>query len=145
MSLIQLGDFTLHSGAKSRFKLECDALTDDDWQALAYLVWQMVGRFGSVEGVPRGGLKLAAALEQYRCRDLDGSIVVAAAIPLPLLLVDDVLTTGRSMQRIYDSFDWPNAPEGLTAIGAVVFARGPCPPWVRAVFTLPERLWLPRD
>jgi hypothetical protein len=29
--------------------------------------------------------------------------------------------------------------------GAVVFARGPCPPWVKAVFQMPECFWLSKE
>lgn len=61
-NLFQLGVFTLSSGKTSSWKLECSAFTQEDWRALAYLVSRMVGKFGTVEGVPSGGLQLAAAL-----------------------------------------------------------------------------------
>jgi len=35
MNLFQFGDFSLHSGSKSKWKIECDALTDEDVEALA--------------------------------------------------------------------------------------------------------------
>ena len=56
------GDFTLNSGAKSKWKIECDAFTDADWQGLAQLIAESTAPFHEVVGVPRGGLKLAAAL-----------------------------------------------------------------------------------
>lgn len=116
MSLFQLGNFTLSSGLQSVWKIDCDALTDDDWQCLAWLVAKrLMIQFGQVLGVPRGGLKLAEALVPY-------------ATEGPLLIVDDVLTTGRSME-IFKK-DWPDC------IGVVVFARERCPSWVTPLFWL---------
>jgi orotate phosphoribosyltransferase len=126
MNLFQLGDFTLASGAKSRWKLECDALTYDDWAALAEMVRQMVGAFSEVRGVPRGGLKLADALRPF-----------AGAFG-PRLVVDDVLTTGGSMTRF--AAEWAKEHQSVYT-GAVVFARGQRPHWVRAVFEMPECFW----
>jgi len=86
-ALFQLGDFTLHSKKHSAFKIECDALTSEDWRTLAYLVLAQTGPFERVEGVPNGGLKLAGFLRSY-CGYTGG-----------LLIVDDVLTTGQSMEQ----------------------------------------------
>ena len=118
MSLFNLGQFTLHSGAQSPFKIDCDALTDADLEALAQIGAQMVPLFGKVEGVPRGGLRLKAALDKY-----------ADARWSQLLIVDDVLTTGGSMER---------QRNGRQAVGLVIFARGPCPSWVTPLFTFAE-------
>jgi orotate phosphoribosyltransferase len=128
--LFQLGDFTLHSGAKSDWKIECNSLTQDDLECLAEMVCQMVGRFSSIEGVPTGGLKLASILASKVCSDG------------PHLIVDDVLTTGGSMWEAW----YPNVlpaekhPQGI--VGAVVFARGRCPFWVKPLFQMPEELWV---
>ena len=62
MALFSLSPFTSSAGVTLPFKIECDALTDDDIETLAEMIRQMVGPFSSVEGVPRGGLRLAAAL-----------------------------------------------------------------------------------
>jgi orotate phosphoribosyltransferase len=137
MGLFQFGDFTLNSGAKSLWKLECDALTDEDWKALARMVHLMVGPFSSVEGVPRGGLKLAEHLKP----------LTSKSGPHPI--VDDVLTTGGSLTKAYDAY-LKRTPGGLKGVrrlgdyptGAVVFARGPCPFWVKAVFQMPECFWV---
>ncbi len=130
-NLFQLGNFTLSSGKTSRWKIECDALTDDDITTLAEMIRQMVGPFSSVEGVPTGGLRLAKALEPFI--GLDG----------PHLIVDDVLTTGGSMVKTLHSyldknpkFHWSEYPKG-----AVIFARGQCPHWVKSLFQLPECFW----
>lgn len=123
MTLFQLGDFVLNSGARSSFKLECDALTDEDWAGLAKMVHIMVGEFQDVLGVPRGGLPLARHLRQYCGKNG------------PTLLVDDVLTTGGSMERLRPEISAP-------VLGAVVFARGPCPRWIRPLLQLPPPLWV---
>jgi orotate phosphoribosyltransferase len=117
-NLFRWGDVTLHSGASSPFKIDTDALTGDDWQCLAHLVAELVGPFGAVEGVPRGGLPLATALS---------SMATAGA----LLIVDDVLTTGVSMEE---------HRAGREAIGAVVFCRSPSwPAWIEPLFLLNRR------
>lgn len=143
-NLFQWGEFTLNSGAKSKWKLECDALTEDDWQALAYMAWQVIGPFNSVQGVPRGGLKLAAAMEKYKCIDpADGLEILAASPRLPHLIVDDVLTTGGSLLRAMNAYLADTKADKLPrVVGCVVFARGPCPSWVRAIFQMPRPLWL---
>lgn len=114
VTLFQTGAFILHSGEDSAFKIECDALTDHDWATLARLIVTRVPPFGEVEGVASGGLQLAAELEVY-------------ATEGPLLIVDDVLTVGTSMER---------QRAGREAIGAVVFARQECPDWITPLFTM---------
>lgn len=119
MSLFQLGDFTLHSGQKSKFKIECDALNSDDWQALAMLVTEHVCEAASaVVGIPRGGSKFAEAIKN-RIR-IDKSY--------PILIVDDVMTTGESFRPF---------EEMTNRWGVVAFSRGPSPiEWVTPLFTL---------
>jgi hypothetical protein len=38
MNLFRLGRYTLHSGAESFYKVECEAFSPDDWKCLAYLL-----------------------------------------------------------------------------------------------------------
>lgn len=115
VSLFNVGTFQLHSGEYSDWKVDCDVLKDRDWFALAFIVAKRVGPFSAVEGVARGGLKLAMALRGLGLCATDG----------PLLIVDDVLTTGASIEA---------QRAGRDAIGAVVFARGACPSWVTPLF-----------
>lgn len=65
MNLIQIGKVTLNSGKESFFKLECDQFIEDNVEGLALLISRIIGPFGSVEGVPQGGLKLAERMQQY--------------------------------------------------------------------------------
>ena len=113
-SLFRSGVFHLHGGQTSRWKIDCDALTDADLETLALMLSERVSPFGRVEGVLSGGLCLAAAMRKF----------VTSG---PLLIVDDVLTTGTSMEA---------QRNGREAIGAVLFARGACPAWVRPLFQL---------
>lgn len=119
MTLFQQGDFLLYSGLRSRFKIECDALTYADWETLAALIADRV-HFGAVEGVPRGGLTLASCLERYVLR--------SNAKQYPLLIVDDVYTTGLSMMQ--------QRGDRNHVIGIVVFARTALPHdgWIRALW-----------
>jgi hypothetical protein len=121
VTIFQQGRFRLHSGADSLWKIECDALTQEDWETLALVVAAYAGPFGRVVGVPRGGLALAKALEAY---------TVPAS---PALVVDDVLTTGRSMLDLMQEI----SAKGASVKGWVVFARGPCPHGVQALFQMP--------
>lgn len=124
MGLFQLGDFTLRSGAKSAWKIECDVLTPDDWAALAKMAAEILPPFGFVYGVPRGGVPFAHALQEYAsdyCLD-------------PVLIAEDVVTTGGSMERYRAEHDPGIATR---VIGVCVFARGPCPEWVTPLFRMP--------
>ena len=118
MNLFQLGKFTSHAGNELDWKIECDALTDDDWECLAKMISEKT-EFGSVYGIPRGGTKLAQALEKY----------ITPGHPLRLV-VDDVYTTGKSMKDVMVGDD----------LGFVVFARNRIPfdpqHYIRAIFTM---------
>lgn len=128
MALFQSGNFTLHSGKQSDYKIDCDALYDADWQTIARMVAKLVRPFKSVEGIPRGGLRLAHYLTPLCLPDAEDHLVV-----------DDVLTTGTSINKAMTDYLLYNP--GSVVVGAVVFARGPCPPGVVAVCQLPKELW----
>ena len=38
MNLFQLGNFVSHAGNELEWKIECDALTDEDIETFAYLI-----------------------------------------------------------------------------------------------------------
>lgn len=104
--------FISHAGLKLDWKIECDDLSGDDWEGLAFMASQVLPKFGTVEGVPTGGLKFAQALNQYKTKG-------------PLLIADDVFTTGWSM------FEHKNERD---AIGVVVFARQIPKQWITPLF-----------
>jgi len=117
MNLLQLEKITLHSGKISDFKIECDSLTEADWDTLAYLGSRIVGNFSSVYGIPRGGIPFAKAMEKY-VGDMG-----------PHLIVDDVLTTGGNILEVLHNYK--------DSIGLVAFARGRAWP-VKAIFYMNE-------
>lgn len=118
MSLFQLGDFTLASGASSKWKIECDAITPEEWDALALMASEILPPFGSVEGVLRGGIPFANALRKYVTEG-------------PLLIAEDVVTTGGSMERFREG--WGDV------IGVAVFSRGHHPEWVTPLFVMTRK------
>lgn len=122
-ALFRSGHFILASGATSPWKIECEALTEADWTGLAVMMMEALipGPFGQVEGVPHGGIPLANALQPY-----------ADDQSRTLLVVDDVWTTGKSMERYIDGI-----PTDLRVARAVAFARRPPPPNIMALFTMP--------
>ena len=121
-NIFQTGLFTLHSGKESNFKIECDALTDDDLETIAALIGEKID-FCLAIGVPTGGEALAEALVKYQ--NYKKSDVT--------LIVDDVLLTGESMEEFhYDIF-------GKENIGVVIFSRGSCSDWITPIFQMWEK------
>ena len=126
-TLFRKMDFRMHSGGLAHYKIECEALTDDDIETLAWIIAQKSkqmtreDRTGirDVYGVPRGGTRLGNALMKYK--DKWGSI---------RLIVDDVLTTGNSMQQARLDLGW------CDAFGVVIFARHECPNWIHPIFSM---------
>lgn len=119
MSLFKKADFIGHSGKKLQWKIECDALTNEDWMALAFMISQKI-QFNKVVGVPRGGLQLAKELKKYM--DPESKTI---------LIVDDVLTTGGSME---DAKRGWKTQENI--VGYVVFARQKPTDWIKSLFTM---------
>lgn len=124
MPLFNIGDFLLHSGKYSHLKIDCDALTNEDILAIAQVVLAIMPPYRCVEGVPNGGLRLAAALEPWSTgSDYD-----------PLLICDDVFTTGASMEE---------HRAGRNAVGVVIFSRQALinvPMWIFPLFSPPTEI-----
>ena len=117
-NLFQLGDFISHSGVPLDWKIDVDALGDDDLKCLALIGSQKVPLFSEVIGIPRGGLRFAKEMVKYT-REEGG-----------ILLVDDVLTTGASM------VEWQKKTGARS--GLVIFSRRILtkPHWVTSIFTI---------
>lgn len=106
--LFASGDFTSHSGLALGWKINCDALTPEDWDCVAKVVAARY-KFRRVFGVPRGGLAFAAALVPH----IDPTAKIT-------LITDDVLTTGRSMEEMkFKTGPWDTDE----VVGVVLFRR----------------------
>lgn len=124
---IEFGWFSSHSGFQLPWKVNCDAFGERDWQGLAKLIaWKFA--FREVQGIPKGGTALSRALEKHVDLSTD-----AEGRRFPILIVDDVLTTGRSFKVARETLDPSEKP-----LGVVVFARGECPNWVWPIFRVNE-------
>ncbi len=122
MNLFEAGTFTGASGKKLDFKLECDALTEEDIKTIAGVAGPKL-QFKEALGVPRGGVPIANEFTPY----VDSK-------SKKVLLVDDVWTTGFSMNKYREEL-------GLSedeVIGFVIFARGAYPDWVHPFFAMPK-------
>jgi hypothetical protein len=119
MALFVNESIVSHVGLNLPFKIECDALGDEDIRTIADIVTRRF-IFGKVHGIPRGGIRLAEALRRFRSPDSKTT-----------LIVDDVLTTAMSMEEARREI-------GPNSIGVVIFARGKCPAWIYPVFQLGE-------
>jgi len=123
MSLFQFGTFQAANGPLP-FKIECDALTEDDWACIAAHSHKRLPEFGKIVSVPRGGKKLATHLKPYKT---PGCKVV--------LFVDDVWTTGKSLRAVVAEYMVKNGAM-LDWNGFVAFARGPIPIRIRCFMHL---------
>lgn len=113
------GGFPMHSGGRSTVKVECDALSSEEWDGLARLALErgLIQPHRHIVRVPRGGNAFGDAIER---------LGLASTVGDARLVVDDVLTTGASMIEVMRPGDY----------GLVAFARGPLPRGVFAVWSL---------
>ena len=118
--LFQTGDFTLHSGEKSKWIINCDTFSDAELDALALMAVEQLQPFHRVIGIPISGLRFAEALAKHTTLGSDS-----------ILIADDVLTTGSRMEKM-----WQDTC-GIVQ-GVVIFARGPCKSWIVPICTLTE-------
>ena len=127
-NLFTYGNFISHAGKPLKWKIECDALSINDWDCLAHMVMERQKKpFSRVEGIPRGGIPFANALSKYASGNDED---------MPMI-VDDIFTTGKSIIDYMNE----NYPNKLSAYGHrwVVFARKKSnvhPFSVRALFTM---------
>lgn len=121
MTLFDSGKFKSHSGKTLPFKIDCDYLNNEDIECIAEYIASKCS-FGMVFGIPSGGDRLTEALEQY----------IEPDAPFNVLIVDDVLTIGHSME--YEKASMPPQVHPNDIIGWVIFARTEPPKWINAVF-----------
>jgi len=114
--------FLGHSGQTLNWNVECDSLSVNDWDWAAARVAEKYG-FITVEGIPRGGTPFEKALIKHISQTGYH------------LIVDDVFTTGKSMEEARSKFKIHVSAEGI--LGIVLFARAETPEWIEPIW----RLW----
>lgn len=118
MPLFTYGRFTLHSGNTSSFLIDCDELSKLDLVGLAAIAAKkLLPAFGSVHAIAEGGLKFGEHLLGYCTSG-------------PVLIVDDVCTTGNSLIEHYEML------EQKDTVGVVIFNRGGLPNWCYSLFDM---------
>ena len=123
--LFQSLNFKSHSGLNLSWKIEMDALTDPEWFTIKKMIMEITPPFREAVGIPRGGDKLGDLLNEHATGKEED----------PICIVDDVLTTGESMEHFLSQYQ--RNRRSFTAIGWVVFARTRCPDWVTPLFQMP--------
>ena len=88
------------------------------------MIMEITSPFIEAIGIPRGGTKLGSLLNQYGTGKRED----------PICIVDDVLTTGGSMDEFLQKRQWRNPTDYM---GWVVFARTKPPKCVTALFQMP--------
>ena len=90
-NLFEVGDFISHAGKERPWKIECDAIRPEWWDALARMVMDYQERpFYKAVGIPRGGVPFAQAMNKYASGDPNDQIMIC----------DDVVTTGTTANII---------------------------------------------
>ena len=120
-------NFKSHSGLDLTWKIECDVLSDPEWFTIKKMILEVMPPFREAIGIPTGGVKLAALLNEHATGKEED----------PICIVDDVLTTGESMEHFL-SLRGIEGKSVMPAIGWVVFARVQPPSWIKALFQMPE-------
>jgi hypothetical protein len=123
--LFQSIDFKSHSGLDLNWRIECDALSDDEWFTISKMIMELTPPFQQAVGIPEGGVKLGKLLNEHATGNEKD----------PICIVDDVLTTGESMEYFLEQYSRNRRP--FMAIGWVVFARVRTPDWITALFQMP--------
>jgi hypoxanthine phosphoribosyltransferase len=90
MDLFQSVNFISHAGIPMTWKIECDAISPQEWVTLAQMIKEHEHRpWQKAVGIPRGGVALGEALDAYSTGNPND----------PILIADDVYTTGTSFRE----------------------------------------------
>jgi len=123
--LFEAGEFISHAKLKLNWKIECDAIRPKEWHVLAQIIKEFEPQpWRKAVGIPRGGISLGNALDKYSTNNPND----------PILIADDVYTTGTSFKEFIKEF-YPD----VATIQWCVFARKPTEGRVKALFTMPDK------
>lgn len=123
MNLFQNQEITSAAGLKLPFKIDCDALTDEDIMALAVMAKKIISPSRCI-GVPTGGIRFAAAIEATGLWEHGYPVII-----------DDVWTTGTSVLKVASANGLIDEI-GHKVLCCVIFARGDYPHWVKPIFDI---------
>ena len=115
-------DFKSHAGLDLSWKIEMDALSENEWFTIARMILEISPPFHSAIGIPRGGVLLGELLNKHGTGKEED----------PFCIVDDVLTTGKSMIDYREEMNIERWQKSC-ALGWVVFARVKPPKWIKAL------------
>lgn len=138
LHLVNYGDFKLSRGGTSKWKLDCDALPDEDIHALAKVIVSHCTYERSLQpvlciGVPKGGNRLA-----FACNEIVKKPSEVSPEKRCILIVDDVYTTGYSMTNM---LEWVRSPQ-YQIVGYVIFARNLVnEKWITPLFTCNQEVF----
>ena len=117
--------FKSHAGKPLNWKIECDTLAQEDIDCLADLI-SMTHSYKNVDHPPTKSANLINLVSKLALRTSpDGDY--------DYLIVDDILTTGKSMNEIYEHLHIGHSKKTK---GVVIFARSECPHWITPIFQL---------
>jgi len=125
MPLFHKGIFHLFSGRTADWEIDCGTLTREDWSCIADLILERCPNFSHVDCASTSGLIL---------KDLLTPHVTTGDI----LLINDVLDIDR-MQAKRLWYRTRKEYYNKDILGYVVFARMPCPNWIRSLWQLDVR------
>jgi len=126
MTLFVDEDFISHAGLQLGWKIEMDALYENDWRCLAKMILEYEKRpFRKAVGIPRGGKRLGNILNESATGNPDD----------PVLIVDDVYTTGTSFRE----YMIEHYPDDKTICWAV-FARDVVSGPINVLFQMPSTM-----
>lgn len=139
--LFEFGWFTSHAGLHLPFKIDCDALTDDTLRGIAKMLrWKFA--FSEVHAVPSDETLPRTPAGPRLARILREEFTLVAGYPP--LIVDDVLTTGMSMEEARTEV-MRDRPSVMAPIGFVIVSRAPQdgaavsqPTWVHALMRVEQ-------
>jgi len=125
VDLFQTVDFISHAGLPLKWKIECDALSDDEWKTIAKMIREYEDQnWQYAVGIPTGATRLGEILTTYG----------TGSVKDPVLIVDDVYTTGKS----FIDFEEKHYKD-KKVIKWAVFARKPPTENVKVLFQLPAK------
>ncbi len=129
MATVAKAAATLFSDSYLDCVIDCRTLSEADWSCIARQVTKRHVPFGRVVSASEGGENLVQALEPHQ--DPTSGYV---------LVVDDVLTTGSSMEEARRKLV-AGGTHINDVLGFVFCARASCPSWVTPWLMLNRRFW----